>query len=86
MSRIDFEAKTDRELLVLVAQKCNESSVHLKEMNDKLVRHERRLTYLESHGGLAESTWQAKVKANWPTLSLLVVVITLVVITIMQSG
>jgi len=47
--KIDFEAKTDRELLVLVAQASNDSAEHLKRINGTILKHETRLQYLEQH-------------------------------------
>ena len=48
MAKIDFEAKTDRELLVLVAQASNGAEEHLKKLNGTIQRHETRLVKLES--------------------------------------
>ena len=36
MRQIDFEAKSDRELLILVAQQGNETVGHLEKLNSKI--------------------------------------------------
>lgn len=45
---IEFEAKTDRELLILVAQQGNQAITELKRMNGTLDKHEKRITALET--------------------------------------
>ncbi len=84
---IDFEAKTDRELLVLVAQKSNETSTHLARLNDRILKHERRITSLESSGGCGASEskgLKSTLISKWPTFSLLATVIALIVIEVSQ--
>jgi len=73
MDNIDFEAKTDRELLVLVAQKCNETTNHLARINGKLDNHEGRIRILEISPLHCSETknWKATLKVNWQTLSIL---------------
>jgi demethoxyubiquinone hydroxylase (CLK1/Coq7/Cat5 family) len=78
---INFEAKTDRELLVLVAQNCNETTNHLARINDKLLKHEKRITILEA----VPTNWRAKLRENWQTFSLLVSVIALIVIVVVEK-
>lgn len=46
--RIDFEAKTDRELLILNAQATNEMSKDLKLLNGTVRKHETRLAVIET--------------------------------------
>ena len=69
MAHIDFEAKTERELLVLVAQASNETVDHLTRLNNSILKHERRITTLEVRGGCnaSESTgdWKSILKINW---------------------
>ena len=48
MPKIDFEAKTDRELLLLVAQSCNSTEEHLSKINGRLDKHDTRITHIES--------------------------------------
>ena len=48
MARIDFETKSDRELLVLTAQSANATNERLDKINGTLLRHETRLAKLES--------------------------------------
>ena len=85
MARIDFETKSDRELLVLVAQQGNETVDHLAKLNDRILKHERRITALESGGcGVSRKDWKARLKDNWQTLSLLVSVLALIIIEIIQ--
>ena len=47
MTRLDFEAKTDRELLLLTAQTTNTISGHLAKMNGTLLEHNNRIGVLE---------------------------------------
>ena len=47
MSKLDFEAKTDRELLLLTAQTTNHISSHLTKMNGTLLAHNDRIGALE---------------------------------------
>ena len=64
MSPIDFEAKTDRELLLLVAQQTNiitDESLprlekHLIELNGTLKKHDKRITSLERRN---PNSWKA---------------------------
>jgi len=46
--RIDFEAKTDRELLLLTANATNEMSGQLKTLNGTVRNHESRITVIET--------------------------------------
>lgn len=62
---IEFEAKTDRELLVLVAQKSNESATHLARINDTISDHERRLGVVEGKTKLLSNPGRSKWKPNW---------------------
>lgn len=83
---IDFEAQTDRELLVLVAQKANETSDHLARLNNTILKHEQRVTALESTGGCnAQKGLKATLRSRWPTLSLLVSVVALISIEVAQK-
>jgi len=82
---INFEAKTDRELLVLVAQNCNETTIHLSKINDKLLKHEKRITTLETIPHCGPTTWKSRLKDNWQTLSLLVSVLALIVIVVVEK-
>lgn len=81
---INFEAKTDRELLVLVAQKCNETTDHLAKINDKLLKHERRIDALESTH-CTPTTWRARLRDNWQTFSLLASAIALIIIVALEK-
>jgi Leucine-rich repeat (LRR) protein len=79
MAEINFEAKTDRELLLLVAQDCNTSKEHLekingtlKEQSDVLVQHDGRITKVES-----------RMKLNWRSVTLLT---TFLAMVIMELG
>ena len=66
---INFEAKTDRELLMLVAQQgeqCveqgREHTGQLRALNGKLQKHESRLVLLE-----ARESWRPRSKRGWFT-------------------
>ena len=66
---INFEAKTDRELLLLVAQQgeqCVEQGLEhtgqLRALNGKVQKHESRLILLE-----ARESWRPHSKRGWFT-------------------
>jgi hypothetical protein len=77
---LDFEAKSDRELLVLVAQKSNETVDHLAQLNDIIVKHEKRISRLETMQGCGETkrNW----RSHWPTITLIASIIALIIIEI----
>lgn len=83
MIHIDFEAKTDRELLVLVAQQGNQTVDHLEKLNSTIDKHEKRLTKLESTRGCSgtKSRW----KANWQTITLIASISALIIIELVQK-
>lgn len=88
MAHIDFEAKTDRELLILVAQQSNETVDHLTKLNDKILKHERRITALETRSG-CDASESAKKKGlklalrdNWQTLSLAISIVALIILEV----
>ena len=76
MTHIDFEAKTERELLVLVAQASNETVDHLAKLNNTIAKHENRITTLEA-GGCGES--KSKWKTNWQTITLIASIVGLII-------
>jgi hypothetical protein len=79
MTHIDFEAKTERELLVLVAQASNETVDHLARLNNTIAKHESRITKLESSGcGESKSIW----RINWQTITLIASLIALIIIDV----
>jgi len=80
MHKIDFEAKSDRELLLLVAQSSNDTVEHLTKLNATIVKHEHRLTKLETVQGCggAKSRW----KANWQIMTWIACVGTLIAIQV----
>jgi len=87
MDNIDFEAKTDRELLLLVAQKSNETTAHLVRMNGKLDDHEKRINVLESttpHCG-EKRDWKMALKVNWQTLSILGSLIAVIILGLIDK-
>ena len=68
---IEFEAKTDRELLLLVAQQgeqCvkegTEHTAQLKALNGKVQRHESRLVLLEAR---TSPSWRPQTRKGWFT-------------------
>lgn len=66
MRHIDFEAKSDRELLILLAQKTNEMVDHFGKLNDTVAKHERRITTLEAKRAVnCEASKVEKFKVNW---------------------
>ena len=74
MGEINFEAKSDRELLLLVAQDCNTSKEHLakingtlKEHHDMFEQHDKRITKIES-----------RMKLNWRSVTLLAAFVAMV--------
>jgi len=64
---IEFEAKTDRELLVLVAQQGNQAVIELKRLNGTLGKHEERLTKLE----------RRPFNVNWQSITIILSVVAL---------
>lgn len=74
---IEFEAKTDRELLILAVQKCNEGTEHLKRINGKLTDHEKRLYHLE-HNGYKHLPFQI----NWQAITIIAGVVALIIVAI----
>ena len=87
MARIDFEAKTDRELLMLVAQRSNETCEHLSKINSTIIKHEKRITSLEALGSCNtanKSGHKSTLRDKWPTLSMLASVLALIVIEVVQ--
>ena len=83
MTYLDFETKTDRELLLLVAQKSNETVDHLAKLNATIIKHEKRLVKLETIQGCGDvkSRW----KANWQIMTWIACVLGLVIIEIGQK-
>ena len=68
---INFEAKTDRELLMLVAQQgeqCvkqgGEHTQQLKTLNGKVQKHESRIAVLEDR---SNPSWKPTTKKGWFT-------------------
>jgi len=80
MLKIDFEAKTDRELLLLVAQSSNETVDHLARLNNTILKHEKRLSKLEATPS-CEST-KSRWKPNWQTITLIASIVALIVVGI----
>lgn len=81
MTQIDFSPLSDRDILVLVANTCNETTEHLKRINGRLDDHEERIRGLEI-GGCEEkprNRWQVA-KDNWQTLSLIAAVVALAIV------
>lgn len=78
MRHIDFEAKSDRELLILLAQKTNEMVDHFGKLNDTVAKHERRITTVEAKRAVnCEATGKAeKFKVNWQLLLAIVGLLT----------
>ena len=75
MPIIEFEAKTDRELLVLVAQSTNEQTDHLAKLNNKINEHDNRIYKLEKQ---QRRSWPI----NWTALSLITSVVALIVVSV----
>ena len=82
MRHIDFEAKTDRELLVLVAQSSNDTVDHLAKLNATILKHEKRLIVLEAtHCNDTKPWW----KINWQIITLIAAVIGLIIVKVGQE-
>ena len=77
---INYETKTDRELLLLVAYKSNETATHLAKINNRLDKHDVRLNQLESR--CLPLSWREGLRNNWQTISLLVSVTALIALEI----
>jgi len=65
---VKFETKTDRELLVIVAYKCNESAAHLLRINNTISDHERRLGVVEGKTKVLSNPGRSKWKPNWQVM------------------
>ena len=55
MVQIDFGGMGERDILILVAQKCNETTEHLAKLNGTIQDHQNRLTKIET---AAKSKWK----------------------------
>ena len=82
MTHINFEAKSDRELLVLLAQQGNETVDHLAKLNDTIAKHEKRLIILEATPG-CDST-KSRWKDNWRTITLIATMAALIICEVGQ--
>jgi len=82
MAKINFETKSDRELLILVAQQGNETVDHLAKLNSTIAKHERRLTTLETNGGCdaIKPKWKTALKVNWQTITLMASIVALILL------
>ena len=80
--KINFEAKSDRELLVLTAQSCNQTEDHLARLNATILKHEKRLIVLEATHCDAGRPWG---KINWQILALITSIIGLIVVKVGQT-
>ena len=69
MEQIEFETKTDRELLVLVAQKTNDILKHLTTLNDSVARTSREIAGIKGQlGGISTGDSRPRrqvLKDNW---------------------
>jgi len=77
MAKLDFEAKTDRELLVLVAEKANETVDHLARLNNTVAKHEKRITTLEAFSttNCEAPSKSHKTPLNWQMISALIIIV-----------
>jgi hypothetical protein len=82
MGEIDFEAKTDRELLVLAAQRANDNYMRLEKINGRLMNHEKRINELECRPNCssARTGWKSILRDSWQILSIIAVVIALIIV------
>ena len=67
MGKIDYGPMTERELLILVADKANETVDHLARLNSTVEKHEKRITILEANN-------PKKPRLNWQMISALIIV------------
>ena len=69
MERIEFETKSDRELLILVAQKTNDIVKHLTTLNDSVAKNSRDIAGIKAQQGgifISDSKPRRQVlKDNW---------------------
>ena len=86
MNHIDLDPKTDRELLIMVVNKCNETHDDMKEIKGTLKNHEGRITSLERYPQCESQklTWKSTFKVNWQTLSLLASLIALIILELVK--
>jgi len=87
MAKINFETKSDRELLILVASQCNETVDHLAKLNSTIAKHERRITTLENIGGCdaVKPKWRTVLRVNWQTITLLTSIIALIILQLVDK-
>ena len=71
-AKVDFEAKSDRELLVLVAQQGNTMVEQLRRLNGSVASHERRLIIIETCKEEAEKPIWKKPKDIFPLIGILI--------------
>ena len=60
MTKIDFELKGDRELLIVIAQTCNAIDERLAELNGTVRQHSERLATLEADKSNPNDTMSLK--------------------------
>ena len=61
--QIDFQAKSDRELLIMTVMQGNECVRHLELINGTLKDHESRLNVVEANSGIGKSINLSKKQA-----------------------
>ena len=83
MAKITFETKSDRELLILVAQQGNETIDHLAKLNATILRHEKRLITLETIQGCGNT--KSRWKANWQIMTWIGCVVALILVEVGQK-
>lgn len=71
MEQIEFETKSDRELLVLVAQRTNDISRHLETLNNTVAKNASEIAKIKGQMGgisIADSNSRPRrqvLKDNW---------------------
>ena len=71
MEHIEFETKSDRELLILVAQKTNDIVNHLATLNESVAKHSTEIASIKAQmrGGCDDKPHRQILKDNWQLIS-----------------
>jgi hypothetical protein len=71
--RVDFQAKTDRELLLLTAQATNEMSDQLKKLNGSVKENQRLIAHNTERIIILEANREAQNPASNPSVFMKVI-------------
>jgi len=96
MAYINLDAKSDRELLLIVAGNCNsmkddigEVKDHLEKLNGSVQENTRgiarnRNDIVTLQSGKGPQNWRDNLKGHWPTLSVIATLAALIIIELVN--